>query len=87
MVFREGSTGSAVPRTAVRRLLELLAESLRRCDARLAGGRRDYPRLLLQMLDEDLENLESDEARNISQDDLAEVRRMVDALNERYEKG
>ena len=84
MVFQEGSTGSAIPRTAVLRLLELLAVSLRQCGP--AEG-RDSPRTLIELLDAAVEILESNEDRDISQDDLADVRWMVDVLNERYEKG
>ena len=87
MVFREGSIASSVPRTAVQRLLELLAESLREGDDRLAGGGRDFSRTLIELVDDAVETLESNEDRDISQDDLADVRRMVDVLNEHYEKG
>ena len=77
---------SDVSQTAVRRLLEILAESLRRCDARLAGGGKDFSRTLIQFVDDEVEALEASEERDISQDDLAVVRQMVDALNRRYEK-
>ena len=87
MVFREGSIASSVPRTAVQRLLELLAKSLRQCDDRLAGGGRDFSRMLIELVDDAVETLDANENRDISQDDLADVRRMVDALNECYEKG
>ena len=76
-----------VSQTAVQRLLELLAESLRQCDGRLAGRGRDFSRTLIQIVDDSVEALEVDEKRDISQDDLAVVRLMVDSLNERYEKG
>ena len=74
MVFREGSNASDVPRTAVERLLELLAKSLRESDHLLAGGGRDFSQTLIELLDGAVETLEANEDRDISQDDLADVR-------------
>ena len=87
MVFREGSNASDVPRTAVERLLELLAKSLRESDHLLAGGGRDFSQTLIELLDGAVETLEANEDRDISQDDLADVRHMVDALNRLYGEG
>ena len=82
MVFKEGSS-SAVP-TSVRRLLQLLALQLRKIDDLPGLEGRDFSRTLIELLDGAVETLERNENRDISQDDLADVRHMVDGLIRDY---
>ena len=83
MVFQEGSAGD-VPRTAVRRLLQLLALQLRKIDDLPGLEGRDFSRTLIELLDGAVETLEANEDRDLSQDDLAELRNMVDGLIRHY---
>ena len=79
-----GDVDAGIYQVAVARLITLLAKSLHQLDQCHNQSGKDYSRLLLETLDRDLEALESNEARKISQDALAEARQMADELIRLY---